>query len=173
MPRSRGAFLCVRGTQVPGCGCFRMSNAEDRSSIGNSPPPQLASHLSIFVQIARASVDGFIEDEALTHGGAIAFYTATSIAPVLRIVVAKLAMIFVAVPRATNRHRAQELNARIILERSPKRPRCRSPSFLDYWTQIIGTSLSCCLSDSCPEGRPAPSQRRVLPSSTQRSPALP
>ena len=39
-------------------------------------------------RILRSSAYGFIEDEALSRGAAIAFYTATSIAPVMLIVVA-------------------------------------------------------------------------------------
>ena len=37
--------------------------------------------------LVKESVNGFIEDEALTRGAAIAFYTVTSIGPVLFIVV--------------------------------------------------------------------------------------
>jgi membrane protein len=39
-------------------------------------------------RIIRATAYGFIEDEALSRGAAIAFYTATSIAPVMLIVIA-------------------------------------------------------------------------------------
>jgi membrane protein len=39
-------------------------------------------------QIAKDTIYGFVEDEALTRGAAIAFYTATSIAPVLLIAIA-------------------------------------------------------------------------------------
>jgi membrane protein len=45
-------------------------------------------------QIVKDTVYGFIEDEALTRGAAIAFYTATSIAPVLLIAIAIAAMAF-------------------------------------------------------------------------------
>ncbi|WP_027062745.1 YihY/virulence factor BrkB family protein [Mesorhizobium loti] len=38
--------------------------------------------------LARESVEGFIEDDALSHGAAMAFYATTSLAPVLLIVVA-------------------------------------------------------------------------------------
>ena len=38
--------------------------------------------------LLKAAVFSFIEDEALTRGAAIAFYTATSLAPVLLIVIA-------------------------------------------------------------------------------------
>lgn len=44
--------------------------------------------------VARASVIGFIGDEALTRGASIAFYTVTSIAPVLLIVVAIAGFVF-------------------------------------------------------------------------------
>src|SRR5262249_44629585 len=45
-------------------------------------------------RIAKDTVYGFIEDEALTRGAAIAFYTATSIAPVLLIAIAIAAVVF-------------------------------------------------------------------------------
>jgi membrane protein len=45
-------------------------------------------------QIVKDTVYGFIEDEAMTRGAAIAFYTATSIAPVLLIAIAIVAVIF-------------------------------------------------------------------------------
>jgi membrane protein len=45
-------------------------------------------------QIVKDTVYGFIEDEALTRGAAIAFYTATSIAPVLLIAIAIAAVAF-------------------------------------------------------------------------------
>jgi membrane protein len=38
--------------------------------------------------LTKASVTGFIEDNALSHGAAMAFYAATSLAPILLIVVA-------------------------------------------------------------------------------------
>ena len=44
--------------------------------------------------LVKESVNGFIEDEALTRGAAIAFYTVTSIGPVLFIVVALAGLIF-------------------------------------------------------------------------------
>jgi len=47
-----------------------------------------------YMLIGRMSVSGFIEDEALTRGASIAFYTATSIAPVLLIVVAIAGLVF-------------------------------------------------------------------------------
>jgi membrane protein len=45
-------------------------------------------------QIFKDTFYGFIEDEALTRGAAIAFYTATSIAPVLLIAIAIAALVF-------------------------------------------------------------------------------
>jgi Virulence factor BrkB len=45
-------------------------------------------------RIIRGTVYGFIEDEALSRGAAIAFYTATSIAPVMLIVIAIAGMVF-------------------------------------------------------------------------------
>jgi membrane protein len=45
-------------------------------------------------QIAKDTGYGFVEDEALTRGAAIAFYTATSIAPVLIIAIAIAAVVF-------------------------------------------------------------------------------
>jgi membrane protein len=71
-----------------------MPKTDDRFSTGNSPPRSREGLLSAFIQIIRASVDGFIEDEALTRGGAIAFYAVTSIAPVLLIVVAIAGLVF-------------------------------------------------------------------------------
>src|SRR5215471_18316322 len=45
-------------------------------------------------RIAKESVEAFIDDEALTRGAAIAFYTVTSIGPVLFIVVAIAGLVF-------------------------------------------------------------------------------
>jgi membrane protein len=45
-------------------------------------------------EMLKATVVSFIEDEALSRGAAIAFYTATSIAPVLLIVVAIAGLVF-------------------------------------------------------------------------------
>jgi uncharacterized BrkB/YihY/UPF0761 family membrane protein len=39
------------------------------------------SLLSQSFTLLKGAVDGFLEDEALTRGAAIAFYTATSFAP--------------------------------------------------------------------------------------------
>jgi membrane protein len=47
-----------------------------------------------FIKLIKQSVESFIEDEALTRGAAIAFYTVTSIAPVLLIVVAIAGLVF-------------------------------------------------------------------------------
>jgi membrane protein len=45
-------------------------------------------------QLAKQTVLSFIEDEALTRGAAVAFYTATSLAPVLLIVIAVAGLFF-------------------------------------------------------------------------------
>ena len=45
-------------------------------------------------EMAKAAVLSFIDDEALSRGAAIAFYTVTSIAPVLLIVVAIAGLVF-------------------------------------------------------------------------------
>jgi uncharacterized BrkB/YihY/UPF0761 family membrane protein len=44
--------------------------------------------------LLKGAVNGFIEDEALTRGAAIAFYTATSFAPVLLIVIAIAGLVY-------------------------------------------------------------------------------
>jgi membrane protein len=44
--------------------------------------------------LARESVNAFIDDEALTRGAAIAFYTVISIGPVLFMVVAMVGLVF-------------------------------------------------------------------------------
>jgi len=46
------------------------------------------------IGIVKESVQSFIDDEALTRGAAIAFYTVTSIGPVLFIVVAIAGLVF-------------------------------------------------------------------------------
>ena len=45
-------------------------------------------------QLLKDTLSGFIEDEALSRGAAIAFYTVTSLAPVLLIVVAIAGLVF-------------------------------------------------------------------------------
>src|SRR5262245_4905054 len=45
-------------------------------------------------RLLRSSVIGFLEDEALSRGAAISFYTATSIAPILLIVIAIAGLVF-------------------------------------------------------------------------------
>ena len=45
-------------------------------------------------KVLKDTVLAFIEDEALTRGAAIAFYTVTSIAPVLLIVIAIAGLAF-------------------------------------------------------------------------------
>ena len=44
--------------------------------------------------LVKESVNAFVDDEALTRGAAIAFYTVTSIGPVLFIVVAIAGLVF-------------------------------------------------------------------------------
>ncbi|ESY70675.1 ribonuclease BN [Mesorhizobium sp. LNHC252B00] len=44
--------------------------------------------------LVRESVAGFIDDNALSHGAAMAFYAATSLAPILLIVVAVAGLVF-------------------------------------------------------------------------------
>ncbi len=46
---------------------------------------RLATNL---VRLIRAAIDGFLEDNALSHAAAMAFYAATSLAPVILIVIA-------------------------------------------------------------------------------------
>jgi len=45
-------------------------------------------------KLLKSTVLAFIEDEALSRGAAIAFYTVTSIAPILLIVVAVAGLVF-------------------------------------------------------------------------------
>ena len=44
--------------------------------------------------LLKSAINCFIEDEALTRGAAIAFYTATSLAPVLLIVIAIAGLVY-------------------------------------------------------------------------------
>jgi len=48
---------------------------------------------SIWTTIVRAAVSGFIGDNALSHAAAMAFYAATSLAPILLIVIAIAGMV--------------------------------------------------------------------------------
>jgi membrane protein len=50
--------------------------------------------LSEIWKLLEETVLAFIEDEALSRGAAIAFYTVTSIAPVLLIVIAIAGLVF-------------------------------------------------------------------------------
>lgn len=52
------------------------------------------SLLSQSWSLLKGAVYGFLEDEALTRGAAIAFYTATSFAPVLLIVIAIAGLVY-------------------------------------------------------------------------------
>jgi membrane protein len=70
-----------------------MPKTDSSSNAGNSAPSR-GGLVSAAISIVRSSVNGFIEDEALTRGGAIAFYAVTSIAPVLLIVVAIAGLVF-------------------------------------------------------------------------------
>ena len=53
--------------------------------------------------LVKESVNSFISDEALTRGAAIAFYTVTSIGPVLLIVIAIAGLAFVIGARSDSR----------------------------------------------------------------------
>ena len=55
---------------------------------------KFVSLLSQSWTLLKGAVNGFIEDEALTRGAAIAFYTATSFAPVLLIVIAIAGLVY-------------------------------------------------------------------------------
>ena len=58
---------------------------------------QVSKFVSLLSQswtLLKGAVNGFIEDEALTRGAAIAFYTATSFAPVLLIVIAIAGLVY-------------------------------------------------------------------------------
>jgi membrane protein len=52
------------------------------------------SLLSQISTLLKNAFNWFIEDEALTRGAAIAFYTATSLAPVLLIVIAIAGLVY-------------------------------------------------------------------------------
>jgi Virulence factor BrkB len=58
---------------------------------------QVSNPVSLLSQswsLLKGAVHGFLEDEALTRGAAIAFYTATSFAPVLLIVIAIAGLVY-------------------------------------------------------------------------------
>jgi membrane protein len=59
-----------------------------------SEPRELIQAIRQGWEIVRDTVYGFIADEALSRGAAIAFYTATSLAPVLLIVIAIAGLVF-------------------------------------------------------------------------------
>jgi membrane protein len=71
-----------------------MANTNGNCRMTKPSPPSRGGRLGALVRIARLSINGFLEDEALTRGAAIAFYTVTSIAPVLLIVVAIAGLVF-------------------------------------------------------------------------------
>jgi membrane protein len=61
------------------------------------PVAQTSKSVFLFSQtwmLLKSAVNCFIEDEALTRGAAIAFYTATSLAPVLLIVIAIAGLVY-------------------------------------------------------------------------------
>jgi membrane protein len=58
---------------------------------------EASNPVSLFSQswtLLKSAINGFIEDDALTRGAAIAFYTATSFAPVLLIVIAIAGLVY-------------------------------------------------------------------------------
>ena len=61
-----------------------------RSSMAHEPELTMGT----FWRLLKQSILAFIEDEALSRGAAIAFYTVTSIAPVLLIVIAVAGLAF-------------------------------------------------------------------------------
>ncbi|TIU68779.1 MAG: YihY/virulence factor BrkB family protein, partial [Mesorhizobium sp.] len=44
--------------------------------------------------LLKEAISGFVNDNALSHGAAMAFYAATSLAPILLIVVAIAGLVF-------------------------------------------------------------------------------
>jgi uncharacterized BrkB/YihY/UPF0761 family membrane protein len=56
-------------------------------------------------KLAKGAVLSFIDDEAISRGAAIAFYTVTSIAPVLLIVIAVAGLAFGRKPPKTQSQR--------------------------------------------------------------------
>jgi membrane protein len=58
---------------------------------------QMSTPMSLLSQsctLLKGAINGFVEDEGLTRGAAIAFYTATSFAPVLLIVIAIAGLVY-------------------------------------------------------------------------------
>ena len=91
-------------------------------------------------KLLKATVVSFIKDEALSRGAAIAFYTVTSLAPVLLIVVAIAGLIF-------GREAAQEaITAQLtglmgqqtadVFQSVVRAHRARPPAF---WRAVIGS----------------------------------
>ena len=70
------------------------STARFRLSTVSHQVSKFVSLLSQSWTLLKGAVNGFIEDEALTRGAAIAFYTATSFAPVLLIVIAIAGLVY-------------------------------------------------------------------------------
>jgi membrane protein len=69
-----------------------MSKTYDRESL--SAAPRASAGLGDAWPLTKDTVFAFIEDEALSRGAAIAFYTVTSIAPLLLIVIAIAGLVF-------------------------------------------------------------------------------
>src|SRR3954466_593253 len=57
-------------------------------------PMNPGRHMGRLWRILKAAVSGFMDNDALSRGAAIAFYAATSLAPVLLIVVAIAGLVF-------------------------------------------------------------------------------
>jgi uncharacterized BrkB/YihY/UPF0761 family membrane protein len=70
-----------------------MQTAHDRLALGFERLKNVRA-LSEIWKLLRDTVLSFIEDEALSRGAAIAFYTVTSIAPVLLIIIAIAGLAF-------------------------------------------------------------------------------
>jgi membrane protein len=84
-------------------------------------------------QLLKDTVIAFINDEALSRGAAIAFYTVTSIAPLLLIVIAIAGLVFgedaaqgaITAPHGTTDRRGIAKRDRTVLRPSaPMRPGC-------------------------------------------------
>jgi membrane protein len=82
------------GTGLPNPCSIDMPSTYERTKVKKAPAQKHEGWSSAVIRICKTSVTGFIEDEALTRGAAIAFYTVTSIAPVLLIVVAIAGLVF-------------------------------------------------------------------------------
>ena len=81
--------------------CLRRDDQAGTNSRGCpfwvKPVAQTSTSVFLFSQtwmLLKSAINCFIEDEALTRGAAIAFYTATSLAPVLLIVIAIAGLVY-------------------------------------------------------------------------------